>query len=89
MAEPATDEQIAAMRAYLKAEGSPKRWSRHAVAILIARIDKERAARETAEAQSWKIGDPRCDACDNGIVQAWSYCAWCGAALKAREVGNG
>lgn len=50
-AKPATDEQMAAMRAYLKTEGSPRRWSRHSVVILIARIDAECAARLAAEAR--------------------------------------
>ena len=31
----------------------------------------------------WEPGDPRCDACDNGVVAEWPFCAWCGA-LQAR-----
>ena len=28
----------------------------------------------------WKVGDPRCADCDNGLERAWMYCPYCGAA---------
>ena len=80
-AKPATDAMIESDRAVYGAVLG------HNVARYIARIDAERAARLAAEAQLWKPGDPRCDACDNGIANAWTYCAWCGTALK--EPANG
>lgn len=76
--KPATDEQIAAMRAYLNEEGSPSRWSRHTVIILIARIDKEIKDRLAAEARAKALegaGEEAfhvlagCD-CDNGVEHA-------------------
>jgi len=35
----------------------------------------------------WKIGDIRCDACDNGVEPGWIHCAWCGAEIAARKGG--
>lgn len=86
--KPATDDRIDTVRFVLRLEDAGKwSWKSDFVRSLIARIDTERAARLAAKAQLWKPGDPRCDACDNGIANAWAYCAWCGTALK--EPANG
>lgn len=33
-------------------------------------------------------GIVRCDQCDNGIEQAWEFCAWCGCSLKNEQAEN-
>ena len=27
---------------------------------------------------TWKVGDPRCADCDNGLERTWLYCPYCG-----------
>lgn len=33
----------------------------------------------------WKLGDPRCDQCDNGILATWVACPYCGSRVLKSE----
>ena len=80
--KPATDDQIEAIRARLKIEEEYEMpsWSRNSVAILIARIDAERAARLAAEA--------RVKVLEDALRLSWDFVKRAGAKVM-QDNGNG
>ncbi len=76
--KPATDNQIEAVRARLKIEEEYEMpsWRGNSVAILIARIDTERAARLAAEARVRKLEDAL-RAVDAELANGFTVCDRC------------
>lgn len=84
--KPATDDQIEAMRSRLKIEEEYEMpsWNRNSVAILIARIDAERARAVRAEAEAARLRD---DLTENlePIAKAIGFCVKADLAVAATQ----